>query len=74
MTALETIKKLILYAEYKRRLHDPEMFEAGSPAQNMTAAKRLKRELLTEGVDPQLFELSGDKIAQLLYEQMQKEE
>jgi len=74
MTALETIKKLILYAEYKRRLHDPEMFEAGSPTQNMAAVRRLKRELLAEGVDPQLLELSGDEIAQLLYEQMQRRE
>ena len=74
MTALETIKKLILYAEYKRHLHDPYMFEAGSPTQNMAQARKLKKELLAEGVEPQLLELSGDEIAQLIYEQMQKRE
>ena len=74
MTALETIKRLILYAEVKRHLHDPEMFEAGSPTQNIAQARKLKKELLNAGVSPEFLDLSGDDIAHAIYESITKEE
>lgn len=71
-TAQETVKKLILYAELKRHLHDPEGFEAGSPTQNIAQARKLKKELIDAGISTELLDLSGDEIAQVIHESLMK--
>jgi len=68
----EVVKKLILYAELKIHLRDPEGFEAGSPTQNMAQARKLKKELLEAGISSELLNLTGDEIAQAIHESLSK--
>ena len=72
MTTFEKIKKLVIYAERKSRLKDPETLalEGRSPLQYSLELRPLKRELLTAGIEPQLLELSGDEIAHLIHERI----
>ena len=72
MTAQETIEKLILYAQIKKRLNDPEGFGARSPLQNMATSRRLRKELIDAGIMPELLDLSGEDIAQTIYETLSK--
>ena len=70
MTAESTIRKLILYAETKRRLKEPEdvaMRDESVLALSSTS-RRLRKELTNEGVSPKLLNLSGDEIAEVIYD------
>jgi len=70
MTAESTIQKLILYAETKRRLKEPEdVAIRGESVLTLSAtSRRLRRELANEGVSPELLSLSGEEIAEVIYD------
>ncbi len=73
MNSQEVVTKLLAYATLKRRLHDPEGFEAGSPTQNMAQVRRLKKELLDAGLSPEMLALTGDEIVQMIHESLMKQ-
>jgi len=66
MTAEATVRKLILYAEHKKRLSDSE--EVESIMLHSRAARKLRKELTDEGVSSELLSLSGDEIAEAIYD------
>ena len=66
MTAEATVRKLILYAEHKKRLSDSDTH--GPVALHSQAVRKLRRDLTDEGVSPELLNLSGDEIAEAIYD------
>jgi len=70
MDSYNIVKKLILYAETKRRLKDPEdVALRGEDVLALSSTnRRLRRELINEGVSPELLNLSGDEIAETVYD------
>jgi len=74
MDSYNIVKKLILYAETKRRLKEPEDVAArGESVLTLSAtSRRLRRELVSEGVSPELLSLSGDEIAETVYESIHR--
>ena len=75
MIAHETVKKLVLYAEHKRRAKNPDLdVEDGEASilSHVREAGRLKRELLNEGVSLDLLNLTGDEIADVIYSTIHK--
>ncbi len=76
MDSYNIVKKLVLYAATKQRLRDPEDVAArGESVLNLSAtSRRLRRELVNEGVSPKLLRLSGDEIAEIVYNSISKYE
>lgn len=74
MDSYNIIKKLISYAETKRRLKEPEdVAIRGQSVLTLSAtSRRLRRELANEGVSPELLNLSGDEIAETVYNSIHK--
>jgi len=70
MDSYNIIRKVILYAETKRRLRDPEdvAMRGESVSKLSSTSRRLHRELVNEGVSPELLNLSGDEIAEVVYD------
>ena len=67
LTSKEIVRRLILYAEYKKKVEDlsPGSYESGL---TLSSINRLRKELAREGIDEELLDMSGHELEVRIYE------